>query len=522
MRNDCRSRCASHRIALSLSLTIAGIFCLGTSDAALAQRRTLAIKNTTVLTGDGRTLEGVTLIVKGGKFAAIGRGVKAPMLAKKISGRGKYVTPGLIDAWSTLGMRLARSGVSPTARAQDAFDRFAEYDIRAALAQGVTAILAPAPVRSGLGGLCAVLRLKPGAAMDDILVSGEVALCAAHGVDSTKGPLARVKALGELRKQWQAAKDYRESLEQYDEDLEEYEKKIKERAEKEAKGGKDEKKGAETKSVEPAKKKKNGAGGGKRRRGKKPGVRDDTAEDALAAEDAEDAGREHSAERRPRGRRRGRGEKPSGDAAEKKDKDKKDGIKKPKEPKKNRGHDVLLRVIDGELPWIVEAHRPQDILNVLEIAAEFELRLILCGASGAHHVAQKLAEAEVPVILGPPRESMRFERGPRRYDAVGAADVLRAAGVEIYLASTAGDTTRHLALSAAARVSAKFDSDAVLSTITSRAAALFGLEERLGRIAKGMEADFVIWSAHPFSPGARAERVFIAGREVYNADEERN
>lgn len=516
MCNDCRSRFASRRIALPLLLTVAGIHSLGTSDAALAQRRALAIKNTTVFTGDGRALDGVTLIVSGGKFEAIGRKVKAPLFAKKISGRGKYVTPGLIDAWSTLGMRLAETGVSPTARAEDAFDRFAEYDIRAALAQGVTAILAPAPVRSGLGGLCAILRLKPGAALDDILVSGEVALCAAHGVDPTKGPLARVKALGELRKQWQAARDYREALEQYAEDLEEYEKKIKERAEKEAEGGKDEKKGAETKPAGPSKKK-IGPGGGKRRRGEKPGVDEGTAGDAADVTD------ERSAERRPRGRRRGRGERPNGDdAADKKDKDKKDGIKKPKEPKKNRGHEVLLRVIDGELPWIVEAHRPQDILNILEVAAEFELRLILNGASGAHHVAEKLAEAEVPVILGPSRESMRFDRGPRRYDAVDAADVLRAAGVEVYLASTDGDMTRHLALSAAARVSAEFDSDAVLSTITSRAAALFGLEDRLGRIARGMEADFVIWSGHPFSPGARAERVFIAGQEVYNADEERN
>jgi imidazolonepropionase-like amidohydrolase len=80
--------------------------------------------------------------------------------------------------------------------------------------------------------------------------------------------------------------------------------------------------------------------------------------------------------------------------------------------------------------------------------------------------------------------------------------------------------TRHLALAAARLVGAgQIDEDRALRTITADAAEVLGVADQIGRIAPGLAADLVVWSDHPFSPGARVERVFVRGREVYSAAE---
>jgi imidazolonepropionase-like amidohydrolase len=57
-----------------------------------------------------------------------------------------------------------------------------------------------------------------------------------------------------------------------------------------------------------------------------------------------------------------------------------------------------------------------------------------------------------------------------------------------------------------------------LAVLTSDAAKLLGVSDKIGRIDRGLSADLVVWSEHPFSAGARVERVYIAGREVYSAE----
>ncbi|MCH7870533.1 MAG: amidohydrolase family protein [Planctomycetes bacterium] len=440
---------------------------------AHAQMRAVALKRGTILTGDGRTIREGTLLFQNGRISRIGKDFKTPFLTKGVSARGKFITPGLIDVWSTLALRTGGGSDDPQARAADGFDRYAADEIEAALAGGVTAVYLPARTRSGVGGLGAVVRLRPGGGLSDIIVSDESALCATLGVDPSRGPLARVKAVIQFRKRWQTAKDYREALEDYEESVEEYEKELKKRGES-----------AEKETPEKEKQR------------------------ALSDDESVDG--------QPRRRRRGGG--PPSSKADKAD-GKKDEVKKPKAPPRDRKSELLLRVIDGELPLRVEVHRPEDILNLLAVSREFNLRLIIEGGSGAYLLAEKLAEADVPVILGSPSSSMRFDGGPRRYATLDAAARLSEAGVTVYQGSGPNADTRNLLLLAAQRVAQGLDRDAALRLITLDAAKLLGLDGEMGRLARGMSADFVVWSDHPFNPAARVEQVYIAGVEVYHAEE---
>jgi len=383
------------------------------------------------------------------------------------------VTPGLIDTHSTLALRFAMGAKQATARAVDAFDRYAEDEIRAAWREGVTTMYLPARTANGVGGFGCVVRLQPGDNPDEVVLAEKAALSAVIGAGRDQGPLARVKAAAELRQQFRAAKEYREAWEEYEEEVKEYEKKLAERAKKQSDG-----------EEKPAKKN-----------------RDKDGKGATAPD-----------EKKPDEAKRG-----------KKDEKKKDELKKPAEPKKDRNAEVLLRVIDGELRLRVEAHHPADILNVLEIAEEYDAAVIVEGASGAHLVADRLAELEVPVVLSAAPAPVAYVGDTRRYVRPDAAAVLHQAGVNVYFGSGTMSSTAaapQLVLRASRAVGHGLDADAALEALTYGAARLLGVEKEIGRVRSGFKADLVVWSDHPFAPGARVERVFVGGTEVYRSDAE--
>jgi imidazolonepropionase-like amidohydrolase len=59
-----------------------------------------------------------------------------------------------------------------------------------------------------------------------------------------------------------------------------------------------------------------------------------------------------------------------------------------------------------------------------------------------------------------------------------------------------------------------------LSLVTSRTAAVFGLEDRIGSLQPGMDADFVIWNGHPLSQFTLAEQTWIDGRKYFDLEED--
>ena len=62
------------------------------------------IRGATVLTGTGERLDGTDVLLRDGKIAAIGRNLELPAVGKVVDGQGKWVTPGLIDVHSHLGV----------------------------------------------------------------------------------------------------------------------------------------------------------------------------------------------------------------------------------------------------------------------------------------------------------------------------------------------------------------------------------------------------------------------------------
>lgn len=175
--------------------------------------------------------------------------------------------------------------------------------------------------------------------------------------------------------------------------------------------------------------------------------------------------------------------------------------------------EALIPVVEGRMPVIVTVHRAADILQVLRLAEEENIRIILDGAEEGWIVADRIAAAKVPVLLNPISNLPgNFERRGARMENAAA---LNAAGVVIAIKGNEGSIhrARETRYNAGNAVSHGLPHEAAIAAITVNPARIFGMGDRFGVLAPGADADVVIWSGDPLEPLTSAEAVFVRGVE---------
>ena len=174
---------------------------------------------------------------------------------------------------------------------------------------------------------------------------------------------------------------------------------------------------------------------------------------------------------------------------------------------------ALQPVLAGTLPVIMIAENHTDITAALKLAADYRLRLIIGGGAEAWMVADRLAAANVPVILAPLTNIPSYEQLGARY---GNAARLAAAGVRVAftVSSDESHNARNLKQEAGNAVSYGMPWDQALRAATLTPAEIFGLGARYGSLQAGRVANVVVWSGDPFELSSAAEHVFIRGQEV--------
>jgi imidazolonepropionase-like amidohydrolase len=171
--------------------------------------------------------------------------------------------------------------------------------------------------------------------------------------------------------------------------------------------------------------------------------------------------------------------------------------------------ETRLRCVVQKKPVWIAVETPEEIARALKLKTERGLRVVLVGAAGIDTVADAVAAAGVPVVLGPLRTTSD-ERALRR------PGLLAGAGVVIGFASNAPATSEEqLRQSAILAVRHGLPAQAALRALTVDAARILGVEARLGAVEPGRDADLVVTTGPPLSPTARVERVVAAGRVVY-------
>lgn len=170
--------------------------------------------------------------------------------------------------------------------------------------------------------------------------------------------------------------------------------------------------------------------------------------------------------------------------------------------------EALLKVLDGTIPAVISVDRKSDIATVLRLANEFNIRIVLQGASEAWMLADELAAAKVPVILNP-KDNL-----PASFDEIhvvdDAATRLHKAGVQIII-SPIGDASsaRTLRQLAGLAVGYGLSWPIALAAITSTPAAVFGVDR--GTLRVGAAADLVLWTGDPLELSSRPTHILVNG-----------
>lgn len=187
-----------------------------------------------------------------------------------------------------------------------------------------------------------------------------------------------------------------------------------------------------------------------------------------------------------------------------------------KMPEKDLDMEVLCEVLKGDLIMKAHAHRADDILTALRIAKEFNLKISIEHCTEGHTITEYLKGEDIKIVLGPlATERCKIEL---RELTLSAPGIMEKSGIEFALCTDHPVIVEsYLLLSAALAVREGLSEEGALRSVTINAARAAGIEDRVGSISKGKDADLVVFDGDPLDIRNKPVYVLIDGRVVYSA-----
>ena len=392
--------------------------------------RTTVIRNVNILTAAGPLIRNGAILMQNGKVAAVGATVNAPADALVIDGNGKYVTPGIIDDHSHLGVYAAPGGnalsdgneaTNPTTP-----QVWAEHSVWPQdpqfprnLAGGVTTLQVLPGSANLIGGRSVVLKVVPARTVQGMKFPGaKYGLKMACGENPKRvyggrgGPSTRMGNVAGYRAAWIRAVDYRKKWDKWNADH--------------------------------------------------------------------------------------KGDPPSRDL----------------------GLETLAEVLRGNILVHNHCYRSDEMAQMIDIAHEFgyKIRSFHHGVE-AYKIADLLAKEGIGASIWADWGSFKMEA----MDAVKANMALvDHAGARVIVHSDDPSGSQRLnqeaakAMEAGAEIGLPVSEETAIKWLTINPAWALGLDDKIGSLAPGKNADVVLWSANPFSVYARPEKVWIDGALMFD------
>lgn len=182
---------------------------------------------------------------------------------------------------------------------------------------------------------------------------------------------------------------------------------------------------------------------------------------------------------------------------------------KPKSNLKLRELKALLPVITESKPVVVNAHRANDILAMLALAKQYALTMIIAGAEEAWMVKDQIAEAKVALILNP------YSNLPNSFEKIGnridQMSLLHEAGIPMMISNSSSHNAYVIRQIAGNAVAYGLPHEVALASMTKTPAQWFGMDNLIGTIESGMQADLVVWDGDPLEITTSADMVYVGG-----------
>jgi imidazolonepropionase-like amidohydrolase len=180
---------------------------------------------------------------------------------------------------------------------------------------------------------------------------------------------------------------------------------------------------------------------------------------------------------------------------------------------KDLKQEIWKKVLNREIPLLITAHKAHDIMTALRIAEEFNIRIVLDGASEAYLLIDEIKEAGVPVIIHP--TMYRAGENETANLSMETAAKLKAAGITVALQSgyeTYVPKTRVVLFEAAIAAANGLSTRDALATITIDAAKILGIADRVGSIEVGKDGDLALYDGDPFEYTSHCIGTIVNGK----------
>ncbi|PQJ34514.1 amidohydrolase [Salinibacter sp. 10B] len=175
----------------------------------------------------------------------------------------------------------------------------------------------------------------------------------------------------------------------------------------------------------------------------------------------------------------------------------------------------LVDVLEGERAVHFHTHRHDDILTAIRLSDEFDFDLVLHHVSEGWKVAEEIAEANVPasiIVLDSPGGKKEADELVYR-----TGRVLNEAGVDVaYHTDDPITDSRLLLRQPAIGVRAGMSREAALESVTLAGARMLGMEDEIGSLDEGKDADFVVLSGDPLSVYTNIQQTWVEGTVVFD------
>ena len=175
----------------------------------------------------------------------------------------------------------------------------------------------------------------------------------------------------------------------------------------------------------------------------------------------------------------------------------------------------LLPLLKGEVKAHFHCHRADDIFTAIRIAKEFGLRYTLVHCTDGHLIADELKEENAEAVIGPvicdPCKPELANITPKN------AGVLDKAGVKVAICTDHSEVPiQYLPISVGIAVKHGLDKQSALEAVTINSAEIAGIDDKVGSVEVGKDADFVLFDSYPFEVFSSPKAVFVNGKLICN------
>ena len=189
--------------------------------------------------------------------------------------------------------------------------------------------------------------------------------------------------------------------------------------------------------------------------------------------------------------------------------------------KKEAGKDVaydqkleaMIPVVKREIPLKCHCHRADDILTAIRIAKEYDIKVTLDHVTDARCIIPQIKESGFPCICGPAlTHKSKFELANMSFETPN--ELYKAGILFSIITDSPVVPQQYLSLSAALAAKAGLPEYEAIKAITINPAKILGLDNRLGSIKEGKDADFVICTKNILDTTNEIEAVYVDGKKA--------